>query len=322
MVCSRIRVRFTSALAALAVAVPVLLLSAPPTAAHCFIGARFLPATIASEDPCVADELSLPTYSMIRTPATADEPSTRETEISFEYAKSITPDLGVSVGRRYLILKPDGLPTQRGWDNWAAAVKYQLFTVPRHEFIVSLGIDVDIGGTGSKSIGAESFSTITPAIYFGKGFGDLPDSLALLKPFAVTGVIGYGIPSRASTPTDTGDVKLNPHTLNTAFSLQYSLPYLQANVRDTGNGAVFNHLIPLVEISLVTPLDRGERGRTTGTVNPGFIWSDKYYQIGVEAIIPVNGRTGHQVGFLAQLHWYLDDIFPNTLGKPLFGTRR
>jgi hypothetical protein len=29
--------------------------------AHCVVGARFLPATIATDDPCVADEMSLPT---------------------------------------------------------------------------------------------------------------------------------------------------------------------------------------------------------------------------------------------------------------------
>lgn len=29
--------------------------------AHCFVGARFFPATLATDDPCVADELALPT---------------------------------------------------------------------------------------------------------------------------------------------------------------------------------------------------------------------------------------------------------------------
>ena len=35
--------------------------------AHCFVGARFFPATLATDDPCVADEMSLPTVSWSRT---------------------------------------------------------------------------------------------------------------------------------------------------------------------------------------------------------------------------------------------------------------
>jgi hypothetical protein len=285
--------------------------------AHCLIGGRFLPATLTTDDPCVADELSLPTVSTIKMPG---DPAIRETTYSFDYSKSITPDFGLGIGQSYLVQKPNGMPTLRGWDNLALSAKYQLLKNAPHEFILSLGVDADVGGTGSRSVGADSFSTITPQIYFGKGFGDLPDSAASLRPFAVTGVMGYGIPTRASTTT-IDDVQLNPTTLTTSFSIQYSLPYLQSNVRATSFGEVFNHLIPLVEISLQTPLDRGQRGLTTGTINPGFIWSEKTFQIGVEALIPINNRTGNNVGAIAQLHFYLDDIFPNSIGKPLFGGR-
>ena len=39
-------------------------------------------------------------------------------------------------------------------------------------------------------VGAERFSTITPQIFFGKGFGDLPEAVSWLKPFAITGQFG------------------------------------------------------------------------------------------------------------------------------------
>ena len=58
--------------------------------------------------------------------------------------------------------------------------------------------------------------------------------------------------------------------------------------------------------------------RTTGTVNSGVIYVADKYQLGVEAIIPVNRASGDGVGVIGQLHLYLDDIFPNSLGKPLF----
>jgi hypothetical protein len=51
-----------SALALIAVA-----LSAAEASAHCFVGPRFLPATLATDDPCVADEISLPTVAWSKT---------------------------------------------------------------------------------------------------------------------------------------------------------------------------------------------------------------------------------------------------------------
>ena len=47
--------------------------------------------------------------------------------------------------------------------------------------------------------------------------------------------------------------------------------------------------------------------------------SGSYYQVGFEAIIPVNRDSGTGVGFLGQFHLYLDDIFPKTYGQPLIG---
>ena len=55
------------------------------------------------------------------------------------------------------------------------------------------------------------------------------------------------------------------------------------------------------------------------TINPGILWAGQSIQLGIEAVIPANSRTGRKTGVLAQLHFYLDDIFPTTIGKPLFG---
>ena len=82
--------------------------------------------------------------------------------------------------------------------------------------------------------------------------------------------------------------------------------------------APFNRLIPLVEFSMQSPVNRGG-GVTTGAINPGIIWSGQYCQFGIEALIPVNSHTGHNIGVVAQMHFYLDDIFPRLFRKPLFG---
>ena len=49
---------------------------------------------------------------------------------------------------------------------------------------------------------------------------------------------------------------------------------------------------------------------TTGTINPGVIWVGNNFQVGVEALIPINRQSGTNVGVIAQLHFYLDDIDP------------
>ena len=181
-----------------------------------------------------------------------------------------------------------------------------------HETILSLGVDAEIGGPGSQAIGADRFSTVVPGFFFGKGFGDLPDSLWILRPFALTGQGGVSFP----TGSNVGEAV--PSNLEWGFALEYSLIYLQGQVKDIGVRAPFDRLIPLVEFPMETPLNRGGTP-TTGTINPGVIWSGKYFQIGVEAVIPINRHTGNNVGVLAQLHFYLDDAFPQIFGKPLFG---
>jgi hypothetical protein len=136
----------------------------------------------------------------------------------------------------------------------------------------------------------------------------------------VTGLVGIAIPSSASTRTDE-DIEHHPNVLQYGFALEYSLVYLQQQVKDVGLGPPFDRLIPLVEFSFETPLNRGQSGQTLGTINPGVIWSSKYVQFGVEAVIPINERTGDSVGVIGQVHFYLDDLFPRSLGRPLFGYR-
>jgi len=283
--------------------------------AHGFAGARFFPATLSTDDPFVNDELSLPTVSTIETP------EGRETEISADIAKRITPNLGIEVGESFLELNPNDEPETSGLGNVELAAKYQFFTSEAHETIFSLGAGVEIGGTGQKRVDAETFSTWSAAFFFGKGLGDLTENLALLRPVALTGLVGVAIPTSASTQINNVEIERHPNVLQYGFALEYSLIYLQEQVKDIGLRAPFDRLIPLTEFSFGTSLNRGQSGQTTGTINPGVIWSGKYAQFGVEAVIPINERTGKSVGVIAQLHFYLDDLFPRSLGRPLFGWR-
>ncbi len=300
----------------------VLAVCVKPASAHGLAGKRFFPATLVIDDPFVADELSLPTVSHIKTPASGDEPAAKETDFEFEFSKIILPNFGVSLKETLIRLIPQGEATRTGFGNLEVGGKYQFFKSDAHEMILSLGLDAEIGGTGRKAVGADSFTTFTPALFYGKGFGDLPEAVSFLKPLAVTGVLGVALPTKSKSVTVTDDdteIERHPHVLQWGFVVEYSLQYLQSFVKDVGLPAPFNRMIPVVELSFETPLDRGQGGKTTGTVNPGIIWAGQFFQIGLEAMIPINNRTGKNVGVIGQLHFFLDDLFPKVFGRPLFG---
>jgi hypothetical protein len=294
-----------------------------PAGAHGFAGDRFFPATLTTDDPFVADEGSLPTLSTIRPPGEDG----REFDVEFDFSKRITPYLDAEFTWDAPNFFPRAGRAQTGLTNLVLGSKFQFYTNAPHEFIMSLGLNVTVGGTGSIEVGRDAFSTWSPGLFFGKGFGDLPASLPWLRPFALTGNISVDMPSSARTRSfggidpDTGLREVatdeNPASVETDFALEYSLIYLQEHVKNVGLKAPFDRLIPMVEGVIDTPVDRGQGGLTTGSINPGVVWSGQYCQFGVEALIPINHRSGTNVGVLAQMHFYLDDIFPKIF-RPIF----
>ncbi|MGZ9712034.1 hypothetical protein ACXX82_14640 [Glaciimonas sp. GNP009] len=278
---------------------------APLGHAHAVAGDRIFPATMAVDDPGVGDELDFQ-FGHIRTP-NDDGNTASVNSLSVNYAKTITSNLAISVGTNYATQRAAGDPTVKGFDNLRLGIKYMAYVNPVHEFLLSVGIDTDIGGTGSKAIGS-SYSTYTPTIYAGKGFGDLPEALRWLKPLAITGTVGQQTASNSNVP----------NALNWGMTLQYSLPYLQSFVKNIGLSKPFANMIPIVELAMSTCTSGSCSGHTTGTINPGVIWESRLGQIGLEAQIPANSASGHGIGVLIQTHFFFDDMFPHSVGKPIF----
>jgi hypothetical protein len=269
--------------------------------AHGFEGDRFFPPTPSTDDPFAVDELSLPavTYN----PATAS----KELDVNGAFTKEIFPKFAVTIADTYINQNPKGGPAQDGWSNLDFNVKYQLWEIPEHEFILSLGSDIDLGGSGSREL-ANSYTTYTPSLYLGKGFNEFPDELKFLRPFAFTAVVGYDL--YAGAP--------DSNAVEWSGSLQYSLLYLEDHVEDVGLPRPFRDMIPLVEFQMTTPTNRSAQP-TTGTINPGVLWEGKYCQLSMEAVIPINSDSGPAVGGLFQVQVFIDDIWPKVFGFPTFG---
>jgi hypothetical protein len=176
-------------------------------------------------------------------------------------------------------------------------------------------------------VGADEPNSIQPGVFFGKGFGDLPDGLAWLRPFAVTGAFVDELPFGTTTtalgfnaPNGKLQSTLVPtvETLHWGLSLQYSTYYLTS--RFTGGPPKddpLNQLVPLVEFSFDTP--RGQN--TAATMNPGFAYVAVAWQFAAEVIVPLNRDGGNSTGFRAQLLFFLDDLIPKLFDKPLLSDK-
>src|ERR1700687_6154628 len=313
----------------------LLLLATGSEVSAAYVGDRFFPSTLATTVPTPADFYNPPYF--VKLPDTA---TTHEIDIPTTYSRLVTKDWSVFFTETFRILDVANKGRLSGFDNLVIGTQYQLYTNPEHQFVFTVGGTAAIGGTGSPGI-ASSFSTLTPTIYIGKGFGDLPDSLAWLRPLTVSGTVAVAVPT-ASTSLGTIDSlradagaftslmtvpsgattlseTINPKILQLGFALEYSLVsnmYTGANRTGTRYPQGW---VPLVEFTTSTPLNGPLAGRTTGTVNPGVIWVSRFLQVAVEAIVPMDGRSGRDLGVRAQAHLFLPAIFPDFYGKPIFG---
>lgn len=287
----------------------VIWLGTPSSAwAHAVCGNRVFPATLTMDDPGVGDELSLPTIQYLPIPATGGNSAGHSIDYGFEWDKTITQDLGIAINGDYFTQSGTD-QNLNGWDNFTVTLKDELPCWDAHEFLASIGVIRNFARTGSSqlinagAIGNVSYTA--PTLYLGKGLGDLP--IGYLRPLAFTGELSRQF-------SDSPEV--TPDAWAYAASLQYSVPYLQQHVKALNLPAFMSRVIPLIEFSYTSP----DHGTPTGTIAPGFLYEADTWQLGAEALIPANVATRQKqgTGFIVQMHFFLDDILPNSLGKPLF----
>ena len=140
-------------------AAAALLLHTGDACAHGLAGDRFFPATILTDDPFVADEMSLPTVT--RPPTGTD--GAQEIDIDVDLAKRITPNFGITVGQGWKYLQPKDSPAVTGLSGLHTGAQYQLFVDGPHEALALLGLNVSWAHTGRvAALGAPDFTTLSP----------------------------------------------------------------------------------------------------------------------------------------------------------------
>ncbi len=73
-----------------------------------------------------------------------------------------------------------------------------------------------------------------------------------------------------------------------------------------------------MEVTWSSPAGSPSTQGTTWTVAPGVIYLAQWGEVGVEALIPANKAAGRNVGAAVPVHFFFDDLFPTSLGKPIF----
>jgi hypothetical protein len=217
-----------------------------------------------------------------------------------------------------------GTSHRSGFDTTNLTIKGEVYRNDLHETLVSAGLSWGIAHSGAQGIGANAPDLISPGIFFGKGLGDLPDSLAWLRPFGMTGAVSLEHPMTGTAINfgiDEQTGQLSPmvtrkvDTLHWGFAVEFSTLYLTSRFAPgkLPKQEPLNQLVPLVEFSFVSP--RGEK--TAATMNPGLSYVAVTWQVAAEAIVPLNAEAGRGIGGRAQLLLFLDDLIPSLFGKPL-----
>jgi hypothetical protein len=290
--------------------------------AHGFAGDHMFISTLLIDDPNVADEASLPTFSFLPQPNDGG-PTPNLYGLNFEFDKRITENFGFALNSGYNWLTQPGAKTANGWSNLAVTLKYKPYVNAEHEFMLSVAVERDIARTGANGsngsvLDNDDSSSTTPTIFFGKGFGDIP--VGWLRPLALTGELGYQIADKklkidpvALTPVNNGI----SNAWTGGLSLQYSMRYLSSQVKDYGLPSFVNKLTPVVELSWSSAASKPTQDTTQYLWGVGVNYTTTSWAVGLEALIPGNRNTGSHPGVIAQFHLYFDDLLPGSLGKPI-----
>ena len=125
-------------------------------------------------------------------------------------------------------------------------------------------------------------------------------------------------------------ISQTPTVLTYGATIQYSLLYMNSYVHEVPE--FFRQLVPDIECVFSTPVSNigpstpasiPGTHQTTGYWGPGLYYFGRLgpvvFQLGAVAQIPISHASGRGPGAIAVLDFLLDDMFPELIGKPLFG---
>ena len=292
-----------------------------PTAGYAYTAAgdRNFPATLILPQIAPSDAVWVPFSTQ---PVSRSEigDTTRKNQFTGNYSKTITERLGIQFQDGYNWFNRLGTSSVTGAQNFDVLLQYETILDPPHEFVLSVQVEQEFGGTGDQSVNADKQSATQPGVTFAKGLGDLP--IAELRPLAITGFAGYQVAEGAPPPPKQG-AEQRPNIVSAGFSVQYSIPYLVSKVANVDLPSFLRGMTPMIEVMFTAPAGPSYGKGTTLVVAPGVSYSNnRGWEFAIEALIPTTKATGSGVGVIAQLVVQLDYLLPDSVvGRPIFAPR-
>jgi hypothetical protein len=273
--------------------------------AYTATGDRLFPATVLLPQIAPGDEFYVNAMTLPLAGGTAGAAS-RTNSFTATYAKTITDRLGIAIDENWTRLDRVGVGSFNGRQNTDMAIKYLAIVDPPHEFLFTVGLEREFGGTGASRVGARASGATTPTVFFGKGLGDL--DIGFLRPLAITGDAGYQI----------ADTRPRPDLVTSGFVVEYSIPYLESKVQSFDLPELVRGLTPMTEVSFTVPGGQSFGARRTELIAPGVSYAGEGWELAIEGLVPATRATGKGIGVTAQFHLSLDFVAPETIGRPLF----
>jgi hypothetical protein len=186
--------------------------------------------------------------------------------------------------------------------NLELAYKHILLSIPRREFLLTISPSIELP-LGNNTGGSETHARAGVDVLFQKGFADLPDSLALLRPIGIEG--DWGWQSKVTGARD---------DLTTAdLELEYSLEYLDENVAANSVPRAMRNLTPNLDFDYGQYLSAHRNSSQPNfELTPAIAWLDSSYEVNLGVQVAVN-RAASGTGAVA-LVWMLgvsfDEIVP------------
>jgi hypothetical protein len=224
--------------------------------------------------------------------------------------KTVSPKSSFSLFVGYQRLEQEGEQTgASGFSNLGLAYKRVLITLPRHEFVFTVNPSLEVP-IGSSSVGSESHPRAGGDLLFQKGFGDLPDSLSMLRPAGIEGDAGW-----ESKVTGARD-----DLVSADLELEYSLNYLDANVAGGSVPYAIRDLTPHLDFDYAQYLSAHRNSSQPDfELTPGIAWLNSTFEINLGVQVALNRASSGSgaVAFVWLLGVSYDQLVP-ALGWNLF----
>ena len=214
--------------------------------------------------------------------------------------KLISPNSSFSIFSGYQRFEQDEESTSSS--NLELGYKRILLAIPHHEFVFTLNPGLELP-LGNRSAGSESHARAGIDLLFQKGFGDLPDSLALMRPFGVEGDAGF-----QSKVTGARD-----DLVTADLELEYSLHYLDENVAIGSVPRALRGLTPHLDFDYGQFLSAHRNSSQPDfELTPAIAWLNDIFEVNLGVQVGVNSAaTGAgAVAFVWLLGVSYDQLVP------------